>query len=182
MIYRHTLLPLHTWAYISTDITYKVQSGMVIQHNIVWSITMANVGNKPDFALKRHPTSSPIRPVMRYLCWYIRNSWPCYLQWPLTVPTMPTLQLCYINENVYNFTGQPTRLPPIRASALCLGYAILWHRSVSPLAQVMACCLMAASHYQNQCWLIIERALWHSPESNFTRRAHQLNLGMCLGW
>ena len=30
-----------------------------------------------------------------------------------------------------------------------------WHRSGSTLAQVMACCLMATSHYLNQCWLII---------------------------
>ena len=34
-----------------------------------------------------------------------------------------------------------------------------WHvwqqRSASTLAQAMACCLMAPSHYLNQCWLII---------------------------
>ena len=32
----------------------------------------------------------------------------------------------------------------------------------STLAQVMACCLMAPSHYVNQCWLIISKVLWHS--------------------
>ena len=32
---------------------------------------------------------------------------------------------------------------------------IWWHRSGSTLAQVMSCCLMAPSHYLNQCWLII---------------------------
>ena len=31
---------------------------------------------------------------------------------------------------------------------------IWWHRSRWTLAQVMACCLMAPSHYLNQCWLI----------------------------
>ena len=31
----------------------------------------------------------------------------------------------------------------------------------STLAQVMACCLMAPSHYLNQCWLIISKVLWH---------------------
>ena len=32
----------------------------------------------------------------------------------------------------------------------------IWrHRSGSTLAQVMACCLTAPSHYLNQCWLII---------------------------
>ena len=33
--------------------------------------------------------------------------------------------------------------------------AIWRHRSVSTLAQVMACCLMAPSHYLNPCWLSI---------------------------
>ena len=34
-------------------------------------------------------------------------------------------------------------------------YSIWRHGSGSILAQVMACCLMAPSHYLNQCWLII---------------------------
>ena len=32
---------------------------------------------------------------------------------------------------------------------------IWWQISGSTLAQVMACCLTAPSHYLNQCWLII---------------------------
>ena len=45
---------------------------------------------------------------------------------------------------------------------------IIWrHRSGSTLAQVMACCLMAPSHYLNHCWLIIRKVLWHSRESIF---------------
>ena len=31
---------------------------------------------------------------------------------------------------------------------------IWWHKSESILAQVMACCLMAPSHYLNQCWFL----------------------------
>ena len=34
---------------------------------------------------------------------------------------------------------------------------IWWHRSGSTLVQVMACCLMAPSHYLNQCSLIISK-------------------------
>ena len=45
---------------------------------------------------------------------------------------------------------------------------IWWHTYGSTLAQVMACCLTAPSHYLNQCWLHISDILWHSPESNFT--------------
>ena len=37
------------------------------------------------------------------------------------------------------------------------------------LAQVMACCLTAPSHYLNQCWLTISMVHWHSCESSFTR-------------
>ena len=45
----------------------------------------------------------------------------------------------------------------------------MWrHRSGSTLAQVMACCLTAPSHYLNQCWLMISEVLWHWSDSNFT--------------
>ena len=53
--------------------------------------------------------------------------------------------------------------------------AIWWHRSGSTLAQVMACCLTAPSHYLNQCWLIMNGVLWHSPKTNFTGSAHDNN-------
>ena len=46
---------------------------------------------------------------------------------------------------------------------------IWWHKSGSTLAQVIACCLTAPSHYLNQCWLIIGKVQWHSSECNFTR-------------
>ena len=53
---------------------------------------------------------------------------------------------------------------------------IIWrHRYGSTLAQVMACCLAAPSHYLNQCWLTIKGVLWHLPESNFTRSIHGCN-------
>ena len=45
--------------------------------------------------------------------------------------------------------------------------AICWQRSGSTLAQVMACCLTAPSHYLNQCWLSIRKVQWYSYEDNF---------------
>ena len=45
---------------------------------------------------------------------------------------------------------------------------IWWHESGSTLAQVMACCLTAPSHYLSQCWLIISL----SPVA-FTQGHHQ---------
>ena len=47
--------------------------------------------------------------------------------------------------------------------------AIWRQRSGSSLTQVMACCLMAPSHYLNQCWLITSMVQWHSYEGSFTR-------------
>ena len=53
--------------------------------------------------------------------------------------------------------------------------AIWRQRSGSPLAQVMACCLTAPSHYLNQCWLIMNLILWHLPENNFIGISHNIN-------
>ena len=47
--------------------------------------------------------------------------------------------------------------------------AIWRHRSGSRLAQAMACCLTAPSHYLNQCWLIISKVYLHSSDGNFIR-------------
>ena len=42
----------------------------------------------------------------------------------------------------------------------------IWrHKSGSTLVQAMACCLMAPSHYLNQCWLIISAVRGHSGVS-----------------
>ena len=51
---------------------------------------------------------------------------------------------------------------------------IWWLGSRSTLAQVMACCLTAPSHYLNQCWLMISGVLWHSPDSNFTENTQDI--------
>ena len=53
--------------------------------------------------------------------------------------------------------------------------AIWRQRSRSTLAQVMACCLMARSHYLNQCWFTISKVHWHSFEYNSTRDTLAIN-------
>ena len=53
--------------------------------------------------------------------------------------------------------------------------AIWSWRSWSTLVQVKACCLTAPSHYLNQCWLIISKVLWHSPEDIIIRRFEETN-------
>ena len=52
---------------------------------------------------------------------------------------------------------------------------VIWRQgSSSTLAQVMACCLTAPSHYLNQCWLMISEVLWLSPDSNFIENAQDI--------
>ena len=53
--------------------------------------------------------------------------------------------------------------------------AIWWQRSGSTLAQVMACCLTAPSHYLNQGWLIISKIQINSSDGNFTRDTSVIN-------
>ena len=57
---------------------------------------------------------------------------------------------------------------------------IWWHKSRLTLAWVMACCLMAWSHYLNQGWLLISKVPWHSHESNITVSAQAFNCIMNL--
>ena len=54
-------------------------------------------------------------------------------------------------------------------NSLWPGDAIWRQRSGSTLAQVMAWCHQATSHYLSQCWLIIGKVKWDSSDSNFTR-------------
>ena len=53
--------------------------------------------------------------------------------------------------------------------------AIWRQRSGSTLAQVMACCLTAPSHYLNQCSLMISKIQSHSSNVNFTRDTSVIN-------
>ena len=52
---------------------------------------------------------------------------------------------------------------------------IWWQGSRSTLAQVMACCLTAPSHYLNQCWLMISEVLWHSSDNKYRELHLQLD-------
>ena len=53
----------------------------------------------------------------------------------------------------------------------------IWqHKSGSTLAQVMAGCLTAPSHYLNQCWVIIIKVLWYSHKGYFKGKAHDVSL------
>ena len=58
-----------------------------------------------------------------------------------------------------------------RINSLWPSDTIWWHKYRSTLAQVMAWCLTAPSHYLNHCWLIISEVLRYSHEGNFAGNA-----------
>ena len=87
------------------------------------------------------------------------------------------LSLMYHIDNLTNGSGSPCHPMHDFGWSTCIekecdfvnslwpSDAIWRHRSGSTLAQVMACCLTAPSHYLNQCWLTISKVhAWHSPE------------------
>ena len=90
--------------------------------------------------------------------------------------TNPVKQQDVITDPCHTFRAGLTKhflavITPRYFNSLWPSDAIWRSRSVSTLAQVMACCLTAPSHYLNQCWLIISEVQWHSYQGNFTRDA-----------
>ena len=60
-------------------------------------------------------------------------------------------------------------------NSLWPSHAIRRQGTESTLAQVMACCLTAPSHYLNQCWLIISKVMWHLLEGIIMRISEDTN-------
>ena len=52
--------------------------------------------------------------------------------------------------------------------------------TLSTLVQVMGCCLMATTHYLNQCWPIINELLLYSPKYNLTKSTPIIITKICL--
>ena len=73
------------------------------------------------------------------------------------------------SEQVFHTRVSHLNTRPQWVNSLGPSDAIWRHKTGSTLAQVMACCLMAPSHYLSQCWLIISKIEWHSSKGKFTR-------------
>ena len=78
------------------------------------------------------------------------------------------------DRSFFNMEHADTLLSEV-VNSLWPSDTIWWLRSGSMLAQVMACCLTAPSHYLKQCWLIITKEQWHSSDGSFTRDAPATN-------
>ena len=83
--------------------------------------------------------------------------------------------LYWSDDFIQNCPGDLQKLQTLWVNSLLPNDVIWWNRSGSTLAQVMACCLMAPSHYLNQYWLNTSKVLWHSSDGNFTRDTSATN-------
>ena len=125
------------------------------------------------FLLQNHCSSFNHRVVWRFSIWFT------FVQ-TLTKSTLlkcrkqkwPIFQLyiyiyCDMNSNWFYWILADQRL--FLRNSLWPSDATWCHGSGSSLAQVMACCLTAPSHYLNQYCFLISKVHWHSHEGNFTR-------------
>ena len=80
-----------------------------------------------------------------------------------------------VTANYLQNTGTWWTVDSQNVNSLWPNDIIWWHRFVSTLAQVMACCLMAPSHCLNQYWFIIISVLCHSHQGNSAGNTHESN-------
>ena len=95
---------------------------------------------------------------VKHSCPYLRNGWSTWCEIKRLCIGWALGELCDLDF-----------WPHHDLNSLRPSDCIWRHRPGSTLAQVMACCLTAPSHYLNQCWLIISKVQLHSSDGNFTR-------------
>ena len=84
--------------------------------------------------------------------------------------TSPYPSQCWLcSRSPYGITGPQWVNPLWPSDAICR------HRSGSTLNQVMAFCLVAPSHYLNQCWHINNKIQWYPSQVNFTKNTLAIN-------
>ena len=118
-----------------------------------------------------HPTLSSSQPSRKTALWILGHSedWGENLDLCLTaVSTVYIIKYSMAHCNIKTvFSGIGIPLRPSNA---------IWRqKSGWTLAQVMACCLMAPSHYLNQCWFMVGKVEWHSSKGKFTRDNSAIN-------
>ena len=85
-------------------------------------------------------------------------------RWPGDRPLSESMMFSLLT--IISITGpQWVKSWPQWVKSLRPGDAICWHITGLTLAQVMACCLAAPSHYLNQCWFVIIEINHYSPVS-----------------
>ena len=119
----------------------------------------------------------PVSPII-FLRFFMRTGGLKWIVYPrisadtrvtLIISWMLTMKLASVHHSTLTFGSQFTTLllqasfPDLQSA--CVAINSLWpsdaiwrHRFGSILALIMACCLMAPSHYLNHCWLLISEA------------------------
>ena len=100
------------------------------------------------------------------------TSYLLYLKWFFFLKITPYHLAAYCEAAIYRWRKCDGMVNSLRPSDA------IWRQWFwTTLAQVMACCLTAPSHYLNQCWLIIRGVLWHTSESSFAGIAQGIDSG-----
>ena len=99
--------------------------------------------------LRRWSCSASVRRIVKHM----RQVWP---NWTST------------QVSNHRVTGAKTHKVWLTFNSLWLSDVIWQQGSRSTLAQVMACCLTAPSHYLNQCWLVITKVQWLPSITKFS--------------
>ena len=108
--------------------------------------------------------------ISRIICHWLAN---CNLNSPSERPQWTTMK--HDNPLVVIFVTSASILSTrsMRLFDAQHPVALWWHRSWSTLAQVMARCLVAPSHYMNQYWLIISGINQRATSQEFLQPASQ---------
>ena len=133
----------------------KVMNGQIMQGGL-WLVNTSNV----DLF---HPIEME---DIKHIDWTSR----CDVSWKSIVQTQ-----WHVNHAIKAIACLMKQHPTIFMLTHCVLVTSYGNTSVSTLAQVMACCLTAPSHYLNQCWLIIRKVQRYSPEWNLTRDNPTIN-------
>ena len=119
----------------------------------------------PSDAIWQQRSGSTLAQVMAWCCQatshYLSQCWPRSLlpygvtrpQWVKSANSVGSIIEAH---HKFKFCGSTGTHRICTLNSLWPSDAIWQQRSGSTLAQVMACCLTAPSHYLNQCWLIYQ--------------------------
>ena len=162
---------------------------------ITWLIFIKNFHNWLHWKLSKwHFTVQPVMLFQNYhisvsgIIWHISGLW--WIPSPLGNYEVSWYGFCVMTGK-FSAHGRPIcrwfithqhlmftrycKMPDHFFNSLGPSDAIWRQRSGSTLAQVMACCLTAPSHYLNQCWLVISGVHWDSSEGNFRKDTSALS-------
>ena len=123
---------------------FNRNSNIFIQENALENVVceMASILSRPQCVNPSHESK-----VLWLLCWDSK----------LWFSPNQTIIFLFRIRNPLQYVSRETVW---YVNSLWSREAIWQHGTMSILAQVMAWCLMAPSHYLNQCWLIISEVQW----------------------